>query len=122
VDGQLALPDPKSTEASNLNRSVITAQHHSSVPVKDMLLVIVREAGPEGVSAEQIRARAQIKFGVDVNPNTLTVSLVRHRKDGKVKCDKKRWFYVNPFNFSAFTASLNHSANGSTEKSKSPED
>lgn len=64
----------------------------SDMTVKDMALLILREAHPNGLTASQIKGKAFLKFRKHINSNTLTVSLVRLKP--KVKCEGRTWFYV----------------------------
>ncbi len=54
--------------------------------VKEMALNILREAAPTGLSATQIKGKAFLRYRKHINPNTLTVSLVRLKP--KVRCEK----------------------------------
>lgn len=62
--------------------------------IKDKVLDVLRSSYPLGLNAAQIRAKAFLKYKEHLNPNTLTVSLVRFRKDGKVRIEGREWFYV----------------------------
>lgn len=64
--------------------------------VKDLILEILRSASPQGLKAGQIRETAQESYGVDINANTLTVSLGRFKTDGKVRIRMRKWFFVPP--------------------------
>lgn len=110
----------------------VVATNHKSVdhpPIKDMLLAIVKEAYPNGLKASQIRAKAYVRWGVEINQNTLTVSLARHQEHDRVKCVNRLWFYVQPTDWrevlrpSAPQLELktNGHANGGLEKSESPD-
>ncbi|MBA2587742.1 MAG: hypothetical protein H0U98_03860 [Alphaproteobacteria bacterium] len=69
------------------------------IPVKDMILTVLRDAYPLGLTAKQIKGKAYMRFKKHINPNTLTVSLGRYSKpkDGEprlARCDGRTWFYV----------------------------
>ena len=79
--------------------------------VKDMILSVLRDAYPHGLSAAQIKAKAYLRFKQHINPNTLTVSLGRYSKpkpgEAKLaKCDGRVWYYIRQ---------------GEPEKTRSPE-
>jgi len=64
--------------------------------VKDMVLAVVRDAYPQGLTAKQIKGKAFLRYKHDINPNTLTVTLVRYSKgnEARVRCDGRTWYYV----------------------------
>lgn len=67
---------------------------------KDMILAVLRDGEPSGMTAAQIRAKAVLRFGKHINPNTLTVTLVRASKQrgneaAQVRCEGRTWFYVS---------------------------
>jgi hypothetical protein len=67
--------------------------------VKDMIIAILRDAGPDGLTATQIKGRAALRYKANINPNTLTVSLVRASKPkGEqaplVRCAGRIWYYI----------------------------
>jgi hypothetical protein len=66
---------------------------------KDVILAILRDAAPGGLTANQIKAKAMLKYKVEINPNTLTVTLGRFSRppDGsapKAKYDGDVWRYL----------------------------
>jgi hypothetical protein len=66
---------------------------------KEVILAVLRDAGPGGLNAGQIKAKALLKYGRDLNSNTLTVTLVRASKEGDgkpalTKCEGRQWYYV----------------------------
>lgn len=63
-------------------------------PVKEVLLEVLRDAYPIALQASEVRRRARDTYRVDVNPNTLTVSLSRFRDAGLVSITNKKWSYV----------------------------
>lgn len=67
---------------------------------KEMILAVLKEAGPEGATAKQIRAKVFLRFKTHINPNTLTVSLVRFSKgsEPKARCEGRTWYYVGAGN------------------------
>ena len=46
------------------------------------------------MQASDIRTIAQEKYGVDLNPNTLTVTLGRLKAKRLVRIDGRTWFYM----------------------------
>lgn len=64
------------------------------IPAKQLVLAVLREAYPEGLTAGQIGGRALVKHKRSINPNTLSVSLARHKEDGAIRLEGKTWFYV----------------------------
>jgi hypothetical protein len=60
----------------------------------EMVLEVLRDAYPEELKAAEIRQLILARFEVEINPNTLTVSLVRHREARLVKLVKKAWSYI----------------------------
>jgi hypothetical protein len=73
--------------------SVVQMQARGSeMTVKDMALTILRDAGPNGLTASQIKGKAMLRYKKQINSNTLTVSLVRLKP--KVRCEGRVWFYV----------------------------
>lgn len=80
-----------------LSTPVATAHASSAgIPVKDMILAILKGAYPDGLTAKQIKAKAAIKYGAALNPNTLTVTLVRYSKLPVpcAKCEGRVWCFV----------------------------
>jgi hypothetical protein len=65
--------------------------------IKDMVLSIVRhDGGIFGVTSSQIRAKAALKYRVDLNQHTLSVTLRRHKKAGRVVLQNGKWISTNP--------------------------
>lgn len=67
---------------------------------KDMILTVLRDGAPSGMTAAQIKAKVVLKFGRHINPNTLTVTLVRASKQRGdeaplVRCEGRTWFYLS---------------------------
>lgn len=64
--------------------------------VKDMVLAVIREAYPNGLTAKQIRGKAYLRFRQNINPNTLTVSLGRYSKgpEPRARCEGRTWYYI----------------------------
>ena len=75
-----------------------TQDSGAGLKLKDMILNVLREAYPNGLKAQQIRGKVQIKYRTDLNPNTLTVTLVRYSKgdDPRARCEGRTWYYVRP--------------------------
>jgi len=62
--------------------------------VKDMVLAILKDAYPRGLTAAEIRQGAIERFGATVNPNTLTVSLGRFKAENLVSIEGRQWRYT----------------------------
>jgi hypothetical protein len=67
--------------------------------VKDMILSILKDAYPTGLTAAQIKGKAFLRYQEHINPNTLTVTLVRFGKakpgeQALVKCEGRVWTYI----------------------------
>jgi hypothetical protein len=77
-----------------LSASVVAIKQEPPMLVKDMILNILRDAAPTGLNAAQIRGKAALRYKAQINPNTLTVSLCRFAKDGKVRSEGRTWFYI----------------------------
>jgi len=70
-----------------------------TLPVKTMLLSVLKDAFPGGLTAAQIKGKVWLKYKQEINPNTLTVSLVRASKQKgdeppRVRCDGRTWYYL----------------------------
>jgi hypothetical protein len=89
-DGFEPAPLPPETAAHK------QATRGGEMTVKEMAVAVLQKAYPEGLSATQIKARAFLRFQKHINPNTLTVSLVRAKP--RVKCDGRTWYYVKTVN------------------------
>jgi len=98
-----ATPDePKRTityQLTGLSVQAAQAPMAQAPMVKDIVLSILKEAYPVGLTAAQIKGKAFLKFKTHINPNTLTVTLGRYSrpKDGEprlARCDGRIWFYV----------------------------
>lgn len=81
------------------NSAVNIGDVYKDMPVKEVLLSILRESAPEGMTAAQIRQKAMLKYRRDINSNTLTVSLVRASKikgdqPALVRCEGRKWRYI----------------------------
>jgi len=63
--------------------------------VKDVILAVLKEARG-GLTAKQIRGKAFLKFNAELNPNTLTVTLIRMKVDKIVRIEGRQWFYIHP--------------------------
>ena len=64
--------------------------------VKDVCFDILEEAFPAGLQAAEIKERGLARYGMDINSNTLTVSLGRLKDAGQVRIEGRTWFYVPP--------------------------
>lgn len=62
--------------------------------MKSLTYKILKSEYPKGMQASDIRTIAQENHGVDLNPNTLTVTLGRLKSDGRVRIDGRVWFYI----------------------------
>lgn len=66
---------------------------------RDVILNVMRDLYPDGAESADIRQFAKDLYGEDINANTLTVSLVRMRKEGQVRLEGGRtWFYAGDTN------------------------
>jgi hypothetical protein len=87
-------PQPDSIEPAPENLLTLSprANKHS---YKDVILSTLQDA-PAGLSAAQIKGRAFLKHQVHINPNTLTVTLVRLSKGDAplVKFEDRAWHYL----------------------------
>jgi len=68
--------------------------------IKDMVLAVLRDGERSGMTAAQIKAKVLLKYGRHINPNTLTVTLVRASKRrgdeaAQVRCEGRTWFYLS---------------------------
>jgi hypothetical protein len=75
-------------------RALEMQQRGGDATVKQMAEAILRDAHPNGLTASQIKGKAFLRFKKHLNPNTLTVSLVRLKP--RVMCENRIWFYVKP--------------------------
>ena len=67
---------------------------------KELCIAVLRDAAPNGMTAAQIKSKALLKYRRVINPNTLTVSLVRASKSrngnqAEVRCEGRTWFYIS---------------------------
>lgn len=107
-------PPPPSTVVESQRRG-------SGLMAKDIILSILKDAGPDGIGAKQIRAKAFIRYKTHINPNTLTVSLVRFSKGDqpKARCEGRTWYYIGAGNDAVHRlGGQPHNGNGNE---KSPE-
>lgn len=87
ADAIEAAPTPPATAAEMQQRG-------GDMTVKQMSELILKDAYPNGLTASQIKGKAFLRFKKHINPNTLTVSLVRLKP--RVQCEGRVWFYVKP--------------------------
>jgi hypothetical protein len=85
ADDVLPAPAPPATASEMQTRG-------GDMTVKQMAVSILRDSYPDGLSAEQIKGRVFLRYKKHINPNTLTVSLVRAKP--RVRCEKRTWYYV----------------------------
>ena len=96
-----APPVPDAVEAPPSPPRHATQSVETGKPmVKDMILTVLRDAHPNGLSAEQIKGKAFLRYQEHINPNTLTVSLGRYSKPKPgepvlAKCVGRIWYYVH---------------------------
>ena len=62
--------------------------------IRDLTLEILKSNYPNGMTAGNIRTFAKMRYDVDLNPNTLTVSLGRLKTNGDVRIVGRIWFYT----------------------------
>lgn len=92
---QAAMPDAVEPAPA----TEVQAAEGTDLMVKDMILLVLKEAYPNGMTAAQIKGKAWLRFRKYINPNTLTVSLGRFSKpkDGEprqARCDGRTWYYM----------------------------
>ncbi len=64
-----------------------------SITLTDCVLQIVENAGATGVSTAEIKENSTLIYGLTaVKPQTLSVTLMRHKKNGRIKNVNKTWF------------------------------
>lgn len=61
---------------------------------KDLTLEILKSRYPRGLQARSIRSVARKEYGIDLNPNTLTVSLGRLKTSGHVRIVARIWYFT----------------------------
>lgn len=61
---------------------------------KTIIREILRGVYPRGLQAGEIRQIARDMYGTELNPNTLTVTLGRHKEKGIVRIDGRTWYYI----------------------------
>jgi hypothetical protein len=66
----------------------------SQLPIKDVILEVLRGAYPNVMNASEIREAALADFKVNVNPNTLTVALGRWKAKKRVVIEGRDWSYM----------------------------
>ena len=62
--------------------------------VKDVAIAVLKDAYPNSMNAADIRKAALEKYGIEINSNTLTVSLSRWKTDGRVMIVGREWSYL----------------------------
>lgn len=91
-DFSVAVPEPVGKHIgpilSKLKRRATGRQ------IKEMALEVLRAAYPDSLKASEIRQGCLGRFGVDINSNTLTVSLARYRDQGLVDLANRAWCYI----------------------------
>jgi len=66
------------------------------IKVKTVVREILKAAYPDGLQAAEIRERARREQNIELNPNTLTVTLGRYKEKGMARIEGKTWFFVPP--------------------------
>ena len=96
VARKLALPSDKAQVPSSSTPDDLLTQNVVKFigSIKTLTYKILKYEYPKGMQASDIRTIAQEKYDVDLNPNTLTVTLGRLKGDGFVRIDGRVWFYV----------------------------
>ncbi len=89
-----ATPKPDAVEASPYKVVMMPRASVEAPKVKDMILAVLRDAYPNGLTAANIKGKVYLRFKEQINSNTTTVTLGRFSKDGIVKNDSRVWFYV----------------------------
>ncbi|MFA6920743.1 MAG: hypothetical protein WC216_02785 [Gallionella sp.] len=73
----------RATESSPSNHITLT----------DAILLIIKSAGPKGISSSEMRSMLDIIYGYpNVKTPTLSVTLTRHKEKGRIKKVGKTWF------------------------------
>lgn len=62
--------------------------------MKDLALEILKSRYPRGFKASGIRHVARTDYDINLNPNTLTVSLGRLKASGDVRIIGRGWYYT----------------------------
>ncbi len=62
--------------------------------IRDLTLEILKSNYPNGMAAGDIRTYAREQYDVDLNPNTLTVSLGRLKAKGHVRIVGRVWYHT----------------------------
>ncbi|MDP6788159.1 MAG: hypothetical protein QGI13_13630 [Rhodospirillales bacterium] len=86
------MSEPQTTPRNTLLEEI--GRREARIKRKTVIRRIVKEAYPEGLQAAQIRGLAKEKNGIELNPNTVTVTLGRYKEKGIVRLEGKTWFYV----------------------------
>lgn len=99
VAKKLASPAGESGEAQVPPTSVLGVATVQDVltfdgSMKDLITEILKVAYPRGMDAANIRHVARKKYAINLNPNTLTVSLGRLKASGDVRIVGRVWYYT----------------------------
>ncbi len=77
------------------NSAEVRPAQPKGMKVKEAILAVLKDARG-GLTAKQIRGRAFLKCNAELNPNTLTVTLIRMKEDKIVRIEGRQWFYIRP--------------------------
>jgi hypothetical protein len=99
-------PDPPLIEAQP-QKPTQTIEHQTSFlkrasdrppagKIKDLVIMKLREAGPEGMKAADIRKFIENAEGRQVHEKTVGMTLYRLSTEGIVRRDGRTWFLVSP--------------------------
>lgn len=63
---------------------------------KSAVREVLFHAYPRSLKSNSIREDAKVRFGFEINPNTLAVSLARLKREGLARNEGRTWYYVPP--------------------------
>ena len=63
---------------------------------KTVIRDVLKAAWPEGLQSAEIRDCAKERYGIELNPNTVTVTLGRYKHKGMARIDGRTWFHIPP--------------------------
>ena len=73
---------------------------------RDLITKLLEEAYPKGLLAHQFRTAASNRFGFELKPTTLTVTLGRLKKERIARIDRRVWYHVPPEQRTGSTTNL----------------
>lgn len=79
------------TEGVNVEPSV-----EKLIPnITDAILEAIRISGAEGVTSSEIKDYMQVMYGLEPKPSTLSVTIQRHKQNGRIVNHNNRWFLTS---------------------------